>query len=165
MVTAVGLCRRDIVMPYRALEHPTVGWIGAGRMGLQMASRLLDAGYDVAIYNRTAAKAAPMISRGAVAVDQPSDLSGRDVVFTMVSGSDDLLQVTTGAHGLLTDPGRSPALLVDFSTVSMEASAAVRDADYRTEDFATLILEQARRSDITLATENVKVDDGLEASS
>ena len=87
-------------MAYRALEHPMVGWIGAGRMGLQMASRLIDAGYDVAIYNRTAAKAAPMISRGAVAVDQPSDLSGRDVVFTMVSGSDDLLQVTTGAHGL-----------------------------------------------------------------
>jgi 3-hydroxyisobutyrate dehydrogenase-like beta-hydroxyacid dehydrogenase len=110
-----------------------VGWIGAGRMGLQMASRLLDAGYDVAIYNRTAAKAAPMISHGAVAVDQPSDLAGRDVVFTMVSGSDDLLQVTTGAHGLLTDPGRSPALLVDFSTVSMEASAAVRDAGRKRE--------------------------------
>src|ERR1035438_1880830 len=46
-----------------------VGWIGAGRMGLQMASRLLDAGYDVAVYNRTASKAAPMVSRGAVAVD------------------------------------------------------------------------------------------------
>jgi 3-hydroxyisobutyrate dehydrogenase-like beta-hydroxyacid dehydrogenase len=120
-------------MAYRALEKPAVGWIGAGRMGLQMASRLIDAGYDVAIYNRTAAKAAPMISRGAVAVEHPSDLAGRDVVFTMVSGSDDLLQVTTGAHGVLADPGRSPALLVDFSTVSMEASAAVRDAGRKRE--------------------------------
>jgi 3-hydroxyisobutyrate dehydrogenase-like beta-hydroxyacid dehydrogenase len=120
-------------MAYRALEKPAVGWIGAGRMGLQMASRLIDAGYDVAIYNRTAVKAAPMISRGAVAVEQPSDLAGRDVVFTMVSGSDDLLQVTTGAHGVLADPGRSPALLVDFSTVSMEASAAVRDAGRKRE--------------------------------
>ncbi|MDQ2812959.1 MAG: NAD(P)-dependent oxidoreductase [Actinomycetota bacterium] len=115
-------------MAYRALEQPRVGWIGAGRMGLQMASRLLDAGYDVAVYNRTASKAAPMVSRGAVAVDSPADLAGRDVVFTMVSGSDDLLQVTTGAHGVLTDPDRSPKLLVDFSTVSMEASAAVRAA-------------------------------------
>jgi 3-hydroxyisobutyrate dehydrogenase len=115
-------------MAYRALEKPMVGWIGAGRMGLQMASRLLDAGYDVAVYNRTASKAAPMVSRGAVAVDTAAGLAGRDVVFTMVSGSDDLLQVTTGAHGVLTAADRSPALLVDFSTVSMEASAAVREA-------------------------------------
>src|ERR1022692_4531650 len=67
-------------MAYRALEQPRIGWIGAGRMGLQMASRLLDAGHDVAIYNRTAAKAAPIISRGAVAVDRPADLADRDVV-------------------------------------------------------------------------------------
>jgi 3-hydroxyisobutyrate dehydrogenase-like beta-hydroxyacid dehydrogenase len=81
---------------------------------------------------------------------------------------------------LLTDPGRSPALLVDFSTVSVEASAAVRDAGRKREtDFlaapvsgnpkvvsaGTLVLEQARRSGIALAAENVKVDDGLEASS
>jgi 3-hydroxyisobutyrate dehydrogenase len=115
-------------MAYRALSQPMIGWIGAGRMGLQMGSRLLDAGYDVAVYNRTAAKAAPLISRGAVAVDSPADLAGRDVVFAMVSGSDDLLQVTTGTNGVLTDPERSPRLFVDFSTVSMEASAAVRDA-------------------------------------
>lgn len=115
-------------MAYRALEQPLVGWIGAGRMGLQMAARLLDAGYDVAVYNRTAAKAAPMVSRGAVAVDCPADLAGRDVVFTMVSGSDDLLQVTTGVNGVLADPDRSPKLLVDFSTVSMQASAEVREA-------------------------------------
>jgi 3-hydroxyisobutyrate dehydrogenase-like beta-hydroxyacid dehydrogenase len=115
-------------MAYRALEQPVVGWIGAGRMGLQMAARLLDAGYDMAIYNRTTAKAEPMVSRGAVAVDRPADLAGRDVVFTMVSGSEDLLQITTGADGVLTDPARSPALLVDFSTVSMEASATVREA-------------------------------------
>jgi 3-hydroxyisobutyrate dehydrogenase len=115
-------------MAYRALSQPMIGWIGAGRMGLQMGSRLLDAGYDVAVYNRTAAKAAPMVSRGAVAVDSPADLAGCDVVFAMVSGSDDLLQVTTGANGVLTDPERSPKLFVDFSTVSMEASAAVREA-------------------------------------
>ena len=78
-------------MAYRALSQPMIGWIGAGRMGLQMGSRLLDAGYDVAVYNRTAAKAVPMVSRGAVAVDSPADLAGHDVVFAMVSGSDDLL--------------------------------------------------------------------------
>ncbi len=120
-------------MAYRALDRPVVGWIGAGRMGLQMAARLLDAGYDVAVYNRTAAKAEPMVSRGAVAVDRPADLAGCDVVFTMVSGSEDLLQITTGANGVLTDPDRSPGLLVDFSTVSMESSAAVREAGQKRE--------------------------------
>ena len=134
MVTAVGLCRRDIVMADRALEHPMVGWIGAGRMGLQMASRLLDAGYDVAIYNRTAAKAAPMISHGAVAVDQPSDLSGRAV----------------------RDAGRKRE--TDFLAAPVSGNPKVVSA-------GTLILEHARRSDITLAAEKVKVDDGLEASS
>jgi 3-hydroxyisobutyrate dehydrogenase-like beta-hydroxyacid dehydrogenase len=110
-----------------ALEQPSVGWIGAGRMGLQMASRLLDAGYDVAIYNRTMAKAAPLISRGATPADSPADLAGRDVVFTMVSSSDDLLQVTSGPTGVLSGV-RSPRLLVDFTTVSVQASAAVREA-------------------------------------
>lgn len=115
-------------MAYRAAENPTIGWIGAGRMGLQMASRLLDARHELAIYNRTAAKAGPLISRGAEAVTSPAELASRDVIFTMVSGSDDLLEVTTGENGVLTDPGSSPKLLVDFSTVSMQASAEVRKA-------------------------------------
>jgi 3-hydroxyisobutyrate dehydrogenase-like beta-hydroxyacid dehydrogenase len=97
-------------------------------MGLQMASRLLDAGCDVAIYNRTKAKAAPLISQGALLAESPADLAGRDVVFTIVSSSDDLLEVTAGPHGVLSDPDRAPGLLVDFTTVSMQASAAVRAA-------------------------------------
>jgi 3-hydroxyisobutyrate dehydrogenase-like beta-hydroxyacid dehydrogenase len=115
-------------MADRALEQPSIGWIGAGRMGLQMASRLVDAGYDVAIYNRTPAKAAPLISRGAVLAESPADLAGRAVVFTMVSSSDDLLEVTAGPNGVLSDPVSAPRLLVDFTTVSMQASAAVRAA-------------------------------------
>ena len=115
-------------MAYRALEKPAIGWIGAGRMGLQMASRLLDAGHDVAVWNRTRAKLAPLADRGAVVADAPADLASRDVVFTMVAGSDDLLQVTAGENGVLAGAGRAPGLLVDFTTVSVQASAAVRAA-------------------------------------
>jgi 3-hydroxyisobutyrate dehydrogenase-like beta-hydroxyacid dehydrogenase len=74
-----------------------VGWIGTGRMGAAMVSRLLAAGADVAVYNRTRAKAQALAGAGAAVVDQPVDLAGRDVVFTMVSGPADLLEVTCGS--------------------------------------------------------------------
>ncbi|HEX3589141.1 MAG TPA: NAD(P)-dependent oxidoreductase [Pseudonocardiaceae bacterium] len=123
-------------MAYQGVQRPRIGWIGAGRMGLQLASRLVDAGHDVAIFNRTKSKCAPVVEKGAVAVDVPADLADRDVVFSIVSASADLLEVTSGPNGLLSDPDRAPGLLVDCSTVSPEASAEVRataakrDTDY-----------------------------------
>ena len=105
---------------------PTVGWIGAGRMGFQLAKRLLDAGYDVAVYNRTKAKAEPLIEFGATVVDAPVELASRDIVFSMVSADKDLQHVMLGEGGLLTDPDNAPKLIGDASTVSVEASEAVR---------------------------------------
>ncbi len=104
----------------------TIGWIGAGRMGYAMAKNLLDAGCDVSIYNRTRSKAEPLAEFGAKIVDTPKDLSDRDIVFTMVSGPDDLLNVTFGENGVLTADTKKPKLLVDCSSVSEEASAATR---------------------------------------
>ena len=105
---------------------PSIGWIGAGRMGFALAARLLDAGYDLAIYNRTRAKAEPLGERGAKIVDRPVDLADRDIVFIMVSGSADLEAVTGGDGGLLTDPDIVPRIVIDSSTVSIDASAEVR---------------------------------------
>jgi 3-hydroxyisobutyrate dehydrogenase-like beta-hydroxyacid dehydrogenase len=107
---------------------PTVGWIGTGRMGFQLAKRLLDAGYDVAVYNRTRAKAEALTEFGATVVDRPVDLAGRDIVFSMVSASKDLENVMIGEHGLLSDPTRAPRIIGDASTVSVEASETVRAA-------------------------------------
>ncbi|WP_326834829.1 NAD(P)-dependent oxidoreductase [Amycolatopsis rhabdoformis] len=107
-------------------DRPTIGWIGTGRMGAALVRRLLAAGYDVAVCNRTRAKAEELIAAGATVVDRPVDLAGRDVVFSMVSASADLQQVTSGDGGLFTDPGRAPKVVIDSSTVSAEASAAVR---------------------------------------
>lgn len=106
---------------------PTVGWIGVGRMGYQLAKRLLDAGYDVAVYNRTREKAESLVEFGASVVDKPVELAGRDIVFSMVSASHDLEQVILGQDGLLTDEGRAPKILGDASTVSSQASAGVRE--------------------------------------
>jgi 3-hydroxyisobutyrate dehydrogenase len=108
------------------MSAPRIGWIGTGRMGAALVARLLDAGCDVAVYNRTAAKAQPLAERGATVVARPVDLADRDVVFVMVAASADLEEVTTGKGGILTVPERAPGVLVDSSTVSVEASAAVR---------------------------------------
>jgi 3-hydroxyisobutyrate dehydrogenase-like beta-hydroxyacid dehydrogenase len=97
-------------------------------MGYQLAKRLLDAGYDVAVYNRTRAKAEPLTEFGATIVDRPVELAGRDIVFSMVSAPKDLEQVMLGENGLLTDPERTPRIVADASTVSVEMSEKVRAA-------------------------------------
>lgn len=109
-----------------SLPRLTIGWIGAGRMGSAMATRLLQAGCDVTVYNRTRAKAEPLAALGAKLADTPADLAGRDIVFTNVSGSDTFIDVTTGPHGLFSRPDIAPRLLVDHTTISTEASARVR---------------------------------------
>ena len=95
-------------------------------MGFQLCRRLLKAGYEVEVYNRTREKAEPLIEHGAVVVDRPVDLASCDIVFSMVSASADLHAVMTGDGGLLTDPNARPRIIVDSSTVSMEASEEVR---------------------------------------
>jgi 3-hydroxyisobutyrate dehydrogenase len=103
----------------------SVGWIGAGRMGYALIERLLDAGYDVSVYNRTRAKAEPLAERGAKLVDTPAQLADRDVVFIMVAASDDLEAVAVGEDGLLTADA-SPQVIIDCSTVSAAASEKIR---------------------------------------
>jgi 3-hydroxyisobutyrate dehydrogenase-like beta-hydroxyacid dehydrogenase len=79
-----------------SLNSPRIGWIGAGRMGAALAGRLVDAGHDVAVYNRTRSKAEMVAGERALVVDRPVDLADRDIVFSMVSASADLEQVVLG---------------------------------------------------------------------
>jgi 3-hydroxyisobutyrate dehydrogenase len=105
-----------------------IGWIGAGRMGAAMASRLAKAGEDVTVWNRTRAKADALTDAGCKVADSIADLRGHDVVFTMVSNPADLEQVLVGDGGLLADPDQVPDAVVDCSTVDDETSAAMRQA-------------------------------------
>src|SRR5260221_5482236 len=102
-----------------------VGWIGMGRMGYPMAERLLKAGYDVSIWNRTRAKAEPLAKAGGRIVDKPSDLANVDVLFSIVSTGKDLEQVYFGANGVGT-ANKVPPIFVDCSTIAVEESAAIR---------------------------------------
>ena len=104
-----------------------IGWIGTGRMGFAMARRLLQSGCDLAAYNRTREKAESLEEWGAAIVDCPAALADRDIVFTMVSGPADLLEVICGEAGVLSTAS-APQLVVDCSSVSEEGSIQVRNA-------------------------------------
>jgi 3-hydroxyisobutyrate dehydrogenase len=105
-----------------------IGWIGCGRMGTAMATRLIAAGNNLSVTNRTRAKAEVLGELGATVVDSPRELSHCDIVFIMVSANADLVEVTTGPDGVLSDPSMAPKFVVDCSTVSTETSASVREA-------------------------------------
>ncbi|HSP10431.1 MAG TPA: NAD(P)-binding domain-containing protein, partial [Candidatus Dormibacteraeota bacterium] len=80
-----------------------LGWIGTGRMGYALAKRLLDGGCDVAVYNRTRAKAEPLAAAGARIVDRPAELADREIVVVSVADSPDFVAVMTGPEGLLSN--------------------------------------------------------------
>ena len=113
-------------MPDFDFKDKTVGWVGTGRMGFALATRLLEAGCDLAVYNRTRAKAEPLSELGAKVVDRPDELADRDIVFTMVAGPEDFKAVVLGENGLLSKADAAPSVIVDSSTVSPEASSEVR---------------------------------------
>ncbi|MFL5108795.1 MAG: NAD(P)-dependent oxidoreductase [Xanthobacteraceae bacterium] len=104
-----------------------IGWIGMGRMGYPMAERLLDAGYDVSIWNRTRAKADPLAKKGGKIVDNLADLKNVDVLFSIVSTGKDLDQVYFGKNSVTGGGGKVPRVFVDCSTIAVEESAAIRD--------------------------------------
>ncbi len=110
-----------------SVPSQTLGWIGVGRMGEVLATRLLERGCDLTVYNRTSAKARPLVERGARVVERAVDLADRDIVITMVAGSSDFEEVMSGPQGLLADDSRAPALVVDASTVSMAVSSEIRE--------------------------------------
>src|SRR6266700_650919 len=102
-----------------------IGWIGMGRMGFPMAERLLKAGHDVSIWNRTRAKAEPLTKLGGKVVDKHGDLANVDVLFAIVSTGKDLEEVYFGPNGVGT-ANKVPPIFVDCSTIAVEESAAIR---------------------------------------
>jgi 3-hydroxyisobutyrate dehydrogenase len=104
-----------------------IGWIGTGRMGYPMVERLIKAGYDVTIWNRTRAKAEPLAKLGGKVVDKLFDLKDVDVLFSIVATGKDLEQVYFGKNSVTGHGGKLPKIFVDCSTIAVEESASVRD--------------------------------------
>jgi 3-hydroxyisobutyrate dehydrogenase-like beta-hydroxyacid dehydrogenase len=94
-----------------------VGVVGLGAMGSRIARRLLDAGHELTVWNRTRARAEAF---GAPVADSPADAaSGADVVITMVADPPALAAVTEGPDGVAARAG--DATVIDMSTVGPAA--------------------------------------------
>ena len=100
-----------------------LGWIGTGRMGYEMAARLAKGGCDIAVWNRTKAKAQPLEKYGAKVADSLAELAAREIVFCMVSTWDDVKQVV----GKLLAGAAKPKMVVECSSISLEGSAELRE--------------------------------------
>ena len=105
-----------------------IGWIGMGRMGYPMAERLIKAGHQVAIWNRTKSKAEPLAAKGGKVVDKPSELADVDVLFSIVATGKDVQEVYFGKDGVLAGraSGKVPPVIVDCSTISVDEFADIR---------------------------------------
>jgi 3-hydroxyisobutyrate dehydrogenase-like beta-hydroxyacid dehydrogenase len=108
-----------------------VAVLGLGNMGEPIAERLLDAGFRLSVWNRSAGKAVPLVERGATELGSPADaLREADVCLTVLADDAALESVVLGDDGLLAG-ARAGTTLVDMSTVSVAVSERVakRTAD------------------------------------
>lgn len=93
-----------------------VAFIGTGIMGAPIAGHILDAGYPLTVYNRTQAKAQPLVERGATLAATPAEAAaGADVIFTMVGYPEDVEELYLAGDGLLT-ASKPGAILIDLTT-------------------------------------------------
>lgn len=95
-----------------------IGFIGIGIMGKSMVRNLMKAGYEVAVYNRTKAKAEDVVAEGALWCDSVAQCAqGRDVVITIVGYPKDVEEVYFGEAGVIANASEG-AYLIDMTTTS-----------------------------------------------
>src|SRR4030095_1352712 len=105
-----------------------IGWIGLGVMGASMAGHLRAAGYALTVFNRSRAKAEPLLACGATWAPSPREVAAAsDVVFTMVGFPDDVRHVVLGRDGALAG-ARAGAVLVDMTTSEPALAVEIADA-------------------------------------
>ena len=95
-----------------------IGFVGTGIMGAAMAGHLMDAGFEVSVYNRTKAKAQSLIECGAKWCDTVSELAaGQDVIISIVGYPKDVEQIYLAENGIV-NSAKEGAYLVDMTTSS-----------------------------------------------
>jgi 3-hydroxyisobutyrate dehydrogenase len=105
-----------------------VGFVGLGIMGKPMAENLLKAGFPLAVYNRTRARAEGLAALGAQVADSPRDAAANaDIVITIVTDSPDVRAVILGNRGVI-EGVRPGALVIDMSTISPQVTREIAAA-------------------------------------
>ena len=95
-----------------------IGFVGTGIMGAAMAGHLMDAGFEVSVYNRTKAKAQSLIERGAKWCDTVSELAkNQDVIISIVGYPKDVEQIYLAENGIV-NSAKEGAYIVDMTTSS-----------------------------------------------
>jgi 3-hydroxyisobutyrate dehydrogenase-like beta-hydroxyacid dehydrogenase len=109
-----------------------VAVLGLGHMGAPIADRLIGAGHDVAVWNRTASVAEAFGGRGARVLSRPVDAwEHGDAAIVMLAHDAAVEAVLLGPDGLLTE-GRDGRTLIDMSTISVDGSARLAEQAERT---------------------------------
>ncbi len=97
-----------------------VALIGLGIMGAGMAHNLLKAGYDLTVYNRTSAKAQPLVDAGATLAGTPrAAATGADVIIAIVGNDDSSKAIWLGENGVLAGQLKPNAIAVESTTLSL----------------------------------------------
>lgn len=105
-----------------------VGFIGLGIMGQGMAGNLLDAGFAVQVWNRTASRMEPLVGRGATAASSPAEVAANcDITITCVSDTPDVEAVILGENGVI-EGIRDGSLVIDCSTISPQVTQQIANA-------------------------------------
>ena len=108
-----------------------IGFLGLGKMGAPMARRLLDAGHELAVWNRTEGRTEPLIREGAIAAATPAEAElGADAVITMLFDDAANEEVIFGANGLM-DALSPGALHLSCSTISVALSERLTEEHAR----------------------------------
>ena len=134
----------------------TVAFIGLGKMGLGMASRVLAAGHVIRVFNRTASRADSLSRQGALVSSTPREAcSAADAVISMVADDSASRAVWLGSHGILAASLAPRALGIECSTLShgwvMELAGRARDTGIRYIDApVTGLPDSAAAGELTL---------------
>ena len=110
------------------MQIKNVAFIGTGIMGARIAGHLMDAGYDLTVYNRTREKAEALLAKGAHWAESPAAAAAHaDVVFTMVGYPTDVEDVYLSTDGLIR-AAKKGAWLIDLTTSSPQLARDIHDA-------------------------------------
>src|SRR6266852_3241792 len=118
MIRRAGMTEAD------GQQAENLGYLGLGLMGLPMSLRLLKAGHDVSVWNRSASKAAPLVQAGARPAANPREVANdTSIIFMCVPDDHAVEDVVFGHQGRAGAPGEGK-LVVDFPSIPPYAARA-----------------------------------------